>query len=268
LNSPAIERAANPDRRCYAIAAGLTAACAIIIACFQLASAQVENQVPLESVVLEDALAAAAKLVESVSSKQGEVPRLSNPQIAYMFSVAFSPKVATNRAPNAENIEAIAELQGYSSRLVKSYLLTGTEEGTESVGDVAETNRQIGTNMLEYLDEIAFAYDFSLLAGAQIAEFAAGSGNGGINSGLLAPIVRTQTRILASVLASATDPAIAVSWRSERLTVMTATAADFAKLLAGSNAQAIADRALAAARTEQNEEISSALKKFALLILQ
>lgn len=250
------------------IAAGLLAACVIIFACFEIASAQNENQVSTKSVVLGNALAVAAKLVEDVSSAQDEVPRLSNPEIAYMFSVAFGPKIVTNGPIETEDIEAIAELQAHATRLVRAYLLLGTEDGTQSDPEGAESDRKIGDNMLEYLDEIAFAYDFSLLAGAQIAEFAAGGRSGDPDSGLLAPIAKTQMRIITSVLASSTDPAIEVSWRSERLSVMTATAAAFARLLTENDARTIADRALAAARTEEDEKIASGLNKFALQILQ
>jgi hypothetical protein len=263
-----MEQVAKQHQRWIGFVACLLAVCAIAFACFEMASAQNKNQIPLESVVLADAMAAAAKLVESVSSVRDEVPRLTNPEIAHQFSAAFSPKIVTNRSPEPENIEAIAELQAYSTRLVRAYLLLGTEDGTENVRETAEASRKIGGNMLEYLDEIAFAYDFALLAGAQIAEFAAGGGNGGPDSGSLEPIAKAQMRIIASVLASSTDPAIAAPWRSERLDVMTATAAGFAKLLAANDAQAIADRALAAARTEADEEIASDLKKFASLILQ
>ena len=218
--------------------------------------------------VFSEAQRAADQLITMVSAQDLAVPRLSDPQIAYLFSVAFSPQLAIRSGINFENVVEISSLQEKSGKLIRAYLHSGIDESAASSQDQQAVNEQVGTNLLDFLDEIALAYDFSLLAGANIADFVAGDPNFQPTEAERSAIAQVQLRILNSVLACSTDTAIEIPWREERLAVINGTARNFARLFDKKTAQTIADDALQQASKESDKSISDSLKRFALLILQ
>lgn len=226
-----------------------------------------DSQAP-DQQVFSEAQTAADQLINMVSAQNTTVPRLSDPQIAYLFSVAFSPQLAIRSGINFENVVEISSLQEKSGKLVRAYLHSGIDESAVSNEDRQLVNEKIGRNLLDYLDEIALAYDFSLLAGANIADFVAGDPNFQPTEAERSAIANVQLRILNSVLACSTDTAIEIPWREERLAVINGTARNFARLFDKKTAQTIADDALQQASKESDKSISDSLKRFALLILQ
>ncbi|MGI9401723.1 MAG: hypothetical protein ACR2O0_10750 [Rhizobiaceae bacterium] len=230
--------------------------------------AQVQSDTPEQQKLFVVAEQAADKLIEMVSDKNSPPPRLSDPQVAYLFSVAFSPQIAVRGGSDFNNIIGISRLQEKSGELVRAYLVLGANASGAASSNSETDNQQVGRNLLSYLDEIALAYDFSLLAGSRIAEFVAGDPAFEPSEDVRSAIAQGQLRILNSVLACSTDSAIESPWRAERLAVINGTARNFAKLFDKKTAQSIADSVLAKAFSEDDESISDGLKRFALLILQ
>lgn len=226
-----------------------------------------DSQAPDQRAFAE-AQKAADQLITMVSARNTVVPKLSDPQIAYLFSIAFSPQLAIRSGINFENVIEISSLQEKSGKLVRAYLHSGIDESAVSSEDKQVVNERVGRNLLDFLDEIALAYDFSLLAGANIADFVAGDPNFQSTEAERSAIAQVQLRILSSVLACSTDTAIEIPWREERLAVINGTARNFARLFDKKTAQTIADDALQQASEENDKSISDSLKRFALLILQ
>lgn len=229
---------------------------------------QIQSEMAQDQKLFVEAELAADQLINLVSDENNTVPRLSDPQIAYLFSVAFSPQIAIKGGIDYEYVVEISRLQEKSSRLVRAYLFSGVKKDVSLAQEKRELNQQIGQNLLRYLDEIAIAYDFSLLAGASIAEFVAGDRDFWPTEEERSTIAQAQLRILNSVLACSTDSAIDSPWRADRLAVINGTARNFAKLFDKKTAQSVADDALAEAVNENEKSISDSLKRFALLILQ
>lgn len=229
---------------------------------------QIQSELSEDQQMFVDAERAAKQLINMVSDENTVPPRLSEPQIAYLFSVAFSPQIAIKGADKYENVAEISELQDLSGKLVRAYLFSGIQDDPSWGQDKQQLNRQVGQNLLKFLDEIALAYDFSLLAGANIAEFVAGDRNFWPTEAERSTIAQAQLRILNSVLACSTDSAIDSPWRADRLAVINGTARNFAKLFDKKTAQAVADDAFADALNEREKSISDSLKRFALRILQ
>lgn len=217
------------------------------------------------AVAAENAMARLLRAVED-GSGDGNYPRLSDPETASIFLQAFDSEIIPTAAPGSGDLPILSSLQERAGEIARAYI------GAGKAGDDLD---RAATNFLEFLPEIAIAYDFSLETGAHIATVtlqlagrvrALGDEEPSAQSAV-AKIAETQARLLELLIGCSTDPNITVNWRRDRLLLLNETAPRYSRLLSKDTAQSIADRALAAAIFEEDEQIATDLKGFALAIL-
>jgi hypothetical protein len=205
-----------------------------------------------------------------------EIPRLDNRKFDKTFSLAFDFDKLQTPAPGVEDLAYLVDLQQHSHNLVRAFLSTGTRMHQSQAASGKQEYREAGENFIEFLPEIAKAYDFNATIGAKIADIVmqvaseaehAGTNNDTVNSAL-AVIAAQQVRIIQIIIGCVSDSRIDSSWRVERLRHLNQLVENYAALFSHSDSMAIADQALAAAINEEDQELAHTLKQFALTVVR
>lgn len=236
------------------------------------ASAQLDTQ------RAQEAERAVSRLIEEVETagESGDFPRLSEPDIAFLFTTAFDSAMYGPQRLRVRDLPLAINLQQQAKRLVRTYLLAGSGKAESELLKDDYSRELAGRNFVNFLPEIGLAYDFGLVTGARISEVAAALRKSGdaqqTQSNAIASatekLANSQEGMLSLVLGCSSDTNIQSEWRRDRLVMMNKTAPIYASLLSKKTAQAIADRALAAAIREQDRQIVIELQRFALSILR
>ncbi len=204
---------------------------------------------------------------------QSGAPRIANPELVQLFDAALPAAALDGAAPAGGEIELLLGASRRAQSLAQEYLLIGV--GSEAIA-TQQGRERAARNFIVFLPEIARIYDFRVGVHARLS-LGAASMHAAMAPGLREDprivrgfgVIVSETRsVIDATLAAGADVNIDPAWRIARLSVLLRAAPAFAALFDVKTGQAIADRALALAISENDATVALLMKNFALAILR